>query len=395
MSYIEKVGDRWRLRDRVDGKLLTIVPNLGIWKAHAKKTQDSYDEIKAQGHKITPPVKAEIIHDMKRGLDEGKGYSGRRILVTELCYLHLKHYGPSLKGGTSDDPKSRYHALSLALKRLCRTPSEQSLEGEPVRTWGELYVDEVNLFHVRDLLAPMKTVGTRLRCLGCYGAMFNAVAEWNELGNILPYEVRLPKYNPFTQWRKKMKPEEKKEHPDKRVLTKEEWDCFKVHLTARSREICEVALRRLLRKSDIRNLSSKSEIQNDNKVYLHGSQQKTGLRFFIPSLANAPQKYDFTNFRRDFANAQKAAKMDWPPEDPRHFSVKDLRRTGATWLFRETKDIEGISRLLGHSKLSTTRAYLNVDEHDLNLLASTLDRIATDPKPEVKSLEHRWSEARN
>jgi len=96
----------------------------------------------------------------------------------------------------------------------------------------------------------------------------------------------------------------------------------------------------------------------------------------VPVLANQPTSYDFTNFKRDFKGALVAAGMDFPVSHPRHFTVRDFRRTGATWAYHKTKDLRSIQRLLGHSKLSTTERYLNVSDENLQGIAQVVDEIA-------------------
>lgn len=63
---------------------------------------------------------------------------------------------------------------------------------------------------------------------------------------------------------------------------------------------------------------------------------------------------DFTNFQREFKAAQVAAGMEFP----------------------KTKDLVGISKMLGHAKISTTIRYLNIDETDKIRIAQVVDEIA-------------------
>jgi integrase len=211
-----------------------------------------------------------------------------------------------------------------------------------------------------------------MRWIGSLGAMFKGAARWNVLGNILPYKIRLPAYNPFKEWRAEMPAAEKIELPDDRVLEPDEWDKFKGHLTTRARAICEVALRRFLRLADIRQLSHFSK----RDAYLQGLQQKTGMEFLVPLIQEGPVKYDFTNFLGDFKKAQVASGMNWPASDKRHFSPKDLRRTGATWAWRGGERIEKISAMLGHKKISTTQRYLRIRLEDVQSVADTVDKMA-------------------
>ncbi len=109
---------------------------------------------------------------------------------------------------------------------------------------------------------------------------------------------------------------------------------------------------------------------------IEGLQAKTGEPFRVPVLDNQPISYDFTNFRNEFHRAQVLAKLDYPVEHPLHFSVRDLRRTGATWAYQATKDIVGISKMLGHTDLTTTQRYLGIDDTNLDTIAQAVDKVA-------------------
>jgi integrase len=89
-----------------------------------------------------------------------------------------------------------------------------------------------------------------------------------------------------------------------------------------------------------------------------------------------PTRYDFTNFKREFHAAQVAVGMDYPTGHPLHFTIKDLRRTGATWAWRETKDLASISAMLGHKNWSTTKRYLHITDADTAKIAAVMDRLS-------------------
>jgi len=55
-----------------------------------------------------------------------------------------------------------------------------------------------------------------------------------------------------------------------------------------------------------------------------------------------------------------------------HFTWHQLRHTFATELVRNNFDIYNISRILGHSKIDTTKIYLSVDTAKLK---KQIDRI--------------------
>jgi site-specific recombinase XerD len=55
-----------------------------------------------------------------------------------------------------------------------------------------------------------------------------------------------------------------------------------------------------------------------------------------------------------------------------HFTWHQLRHTFATELVRNNFDIYNISRILGHSKIDTTKIYLSID---VGKLKNQLDNI--------------------
>ncbi len=282
-----------------------------------------------------------------------------RMSIEESCDTYLAIHGPSLKGGVSESSRSSYRVLRCEL-------------GIIKKAWTGRFFDTITKYDVRDFLNQFHTVGTVMKYLGIITTMYKSFEEWNEEGNILKAKVKIPARNPATKWRKEMKAHQKKELPRTRVLSPAEWSQFKGHLKPRTREICEIALKRFLRLADIRQISQmmiKGEI-------IEGLQQKTGEKFTVPVLANQPTSYDFTNFKREFKAAQVAAGMDYPVNHPLHFSVRDLRRTGATWAYQKTKDVVGISKMLGHIKITTTIRYLNIDETARLSIAHAVDELA-------------------
>jgi integrase len=351
----------FRLLDRINRKQVTVIGDLGRFEPFAEDMKTYYRKAKSLGFVFTPPTTVADIEGFLKAKAEGQDpqSQAQRMTIDELCDLWIKLRGPSIKGGVSDHCRSAYRMFKLRIEQL-------------KRAWTGRYVDSISLYDARDLLASVKQPGTKMRWIGSYGAMFKGAARWNVLGNILPYKIRLPPYNPFKEWRAEMPAAQKLELPDERVLEDNEWDKFKVHLTVRSRAICETALRRFLRLADIKQLSHLSQ----RDAYLQGLQQKTGKEFLVPMIQEAPVKYDFTNFLGDFKKAQVAAGMDWPADDQRHFSPKDLRRTGATWAWRGGEDILKISAMLGHKKLSTTQRYLRIRLVDVQSVADTVDAMA-------------------
>jgi integrase len=156
-----------------------------------------------------------------------------------------------------------------------------------------------------------------------------------------------------------------------RVLSMEEYERLQAHAGKSLRLICEMAVTTLLRKRDLE-LLSRDNYHSVTRT-LSGIQTKTivpgrskGRSYCIPIESSDLEKQimttegrvlDFTNFRRKLEAAVKAANV-------KDFVFKDLRRTGATWLYKKGMDIKTISLLLGHASTQMTETYLGiVDGH--------------------------------
>jgi integrase len=328
MAWLEK-RKKYRIRDWVDGKKVTVVPDVGIWKEIAQKRLTEYREKHANG---------------------GKPFSARSLTMPRACDVFFAKHSPSLKPSTAYDMKCRLDVI----KRL----------------WETKILDGITEYDVRDLLLRFKTTGTRLKYLRTLTTLFKLFIRNNKKeGKILDYMVNAPAENPASEWRREMEPHEKKELPKKRVLSPQEWHTFRPALTRRAGAICEIALGRFLRRGDIKQICR----QNIRGDMIEGVQTKTGEPYIVPVLEKQPIKYDFTNFRKEFQQAQIKAGMNHQRDCPLHFTMRDLRRTGATWYYNETKDLVGVSKMLGHTNLQTTRRYLNIDETDLRAIARVMD----------------------
>jgi integrase len=210
-----------------------------------------------------------------------------------------------------------------------------------------------------------------MRYLETLSSLFGNINQWSDEKLISP-PVVCSEVNPAKQWRSMMKSSHKKEKPRSRVLSPEEWNRFKVHLSVRARAICEIALRRFLRLGDIKRISH-LKIKDQR---IEGIQQKTHEPYSVPVMENQPQSYDFTNFTKDFRKALVLAGMEFPKNHPLHCTPRDLRRTGATWAYHKTKDLRSIQKMLGHARLSTTERYLNVTYENLEGIATVVDEMA-------------------
>ena len=50
---------------------------------------------------------------------------------------------------------------------------------------------------------------------------------------------------------------------------------------------------------------------------------------------------------------------------PKHCHPHTLRHTFATEIYRQTKDIRGVQKMLGHADLSTTMIYTHIVDDDV------------------------------
>lgn len=125
-------------------------------------------------------------------------------------------------------------------------------------------------------------------------------------------------------------------------------------------EICEMALKSLLRKKDLFALESGQ---------IDGLQAKTGHPIKLPIQVLKPLNY--ANFRKRFEAARKAARIE-------DFQFRDLRKTGANLLKMRNHSNKMISEFLGHASTQTTEIYMIKDVEHLKPLAKDLEDMLKD-----------------
>jgi len=85
---------------------------------------------------------------------------------------------------------------------------------------------------------------------------------------------------------------------------------------------------------------------------------------------------NFVNYRREWSKALR--KSNVAP-----FTLRDLRKTGATMMLRNGANLKTISKLLSHTDISTTQRYLVASEEDRREAIIKLNTLYSYKEPGV------------
>ena len=141
------------------------------------------------------------------------------------------------------------------------------------------------------------------------------------------------------------------------------------------------ALMTMLRLNDLENL----KIENVSKVSnsLKGIQSKTGRPFsihifdkieeLIETASSDTFLFDFTNFRTIWERLCVKTNLH-------NFQFRDLRRSGATWLYKKGGTLKWISNYLGHQSEVMTRRYIGILGEDEMIAGKYMSAIFNTPR---------------
>jgi len=90
--------------------------------------------------------------------------------------------------------------------------------------------------------------------------------------------------------------------------------------------------------------------------------------FLFPSRLHSSQHLSLRQYSRILGKWVREAGLD-----PTMYGTHSMRRTKATLIYRQTKNIRAVQLLLGHSKLESTVRYLGVDIDDALEISEQID----------------------
>ena len=90
--------------------------------------------------------------------------------------------------------------------------------------------------------------------------------------------------------------------------------------------------------------------------------------FLFPSRQQVSLHLSLRQYSRIVASWVKGAGLD-----PARYGTHSMRRTKATLIYRETKNIRAVQLLLGHSKLESTVRYLGIEIDDALAMSEQID----------------------
>ncbi len=244
------------------------------------------------------------------------------------------------KAHNENSIKEVYRVLQKPLSYFS-TRAIESIRPLDIQTW-------------REALLKSGISGTSVnRYQSVLSSLFNSIERWIKTERIKAFKI--PVENPCDSVEKA--PNVKR----KRVLSVMELKALKAACLEASDhdlwEICEMALKSLLRKKDLFALES---------GLIDTTQAKTGRPIQLPISVLRPLRYG--NFRKRWEAVRKAARLV-------DVQFRDLRKTGANLLKMRNHSNKMISEFLGHASTRTTEIYMVADADHLKPLAADLDEM--------------------
>lgn len=223
--------------------------------------------------------------------------------------------------------------------------------------FGDMWYDEIKPKDVqnwreRRTQTVLGTTANREQVV--LSSLFTNIHRWISLENIAKFQI--PQENPCKVVQKA------KTRKRTRLLTTQELKVLKEACFQRNDgdmwDIVKLALKSLLRKSDLQQLDSGKEIDI--------IQSKTNNDLSLPVMVDKPLNY--INFRKRWIDVRRDANLE-------DVQFRDLRKTGANLLKLKNHSNKLISEFLGHSSTATTELYMVRGKEHLAPLAKELSTI--------------------
>ena len=297
---------------------------------------------------IAERKRLQILLDMRMGQLEVTKLA-QEATIEQACDAFMQLHGNNLS--------SRY-VFSITFRRLCAL-----FPGRNVSTFSFTEVEHYREVRKNDG-APDSSINREHTCIT---SLFNKLRRGVATKKIEP--IKLPVDNPGALVHKQCETK----YVRKRVLSREEYERLLHCVTPRVKAIIQAAIYSLLRLKDLRKPQG---AHNDATEVLTLTQAKTGKAVWFNI---SEQDYrsilgtlDFTNFRKEFEEGVARAHLE-------NFTFRDLRRTGATWLYKATGDKKLVSDRLGHATIEMTERYLGIQSEDRTQASKIMKDLAFRP----------------
>ena len=261
------------------------------------------------------------------------------------------------------DAFMQLHGNKIASKGLYKAVFERICADWSGRTLSSITFKDVEAYCEDRILEGMAEASVN-REHRCITALFHALKRWVARKEVHP--IILPETNPSSL----VPLFSEEDYVRTRVLSREEYDRLLHCSTSRVKAIIQAAVYSLLRLKDLKHISG-GRLNDEAQIYSL-TQAKTGKTVWF----NIDQQdyrailgsLDFTNFRKEFQAGVAKSHIE-------NFTFRDLRRTGATWLYKETGDKKLVSDRLGHTTVAMTEKYLGIQSEDRTRASSIMKSL--------------------
>lgn len=287
----------------------------------------------------------------------------KRIKLSEATQIYMERHGSKKARNGSEDRN--------ILKRM-------------ITFYGDRFIDEFDFSDIERMRTWVGNLGLSVATVNRYHAtlscLFSILIRATKRREIEP--IKLPEDNPC-RWVKK---QSELNRIRNRILTFDEYHRYietaQAEKQPEAARIFNGALMTMLRLGDLMKLTKNNISAVSNS--LKGIQSKTGKPFsiyifdkiqgLIDTAPPGDRIFNFTNFRTIWERLRVKAGLG------KDFQFRDLRRSGATWLYKKGSTMKSISHYLGHQSEQMTRRYIGILNEDEMIAGEYMKSIFNTPK---------------